>query len=305
MALRFASRRLLRPGLAAERWLSASAGSSLGVPSHETPLRTGEISESAKISIAAKQERWRKIDEAFVSGLRVVVDMSYAKRMSVKERKSLGRQLSQSWAANRRAHTPVQMHFAGLGSCPSECLPKGGYETLGSWKVHRHDCGVGEAFSAAELIFLSPDADEVLTAPLDPNRVYVIGGFVDACIQRRASLQKAQELGARAVRLPLQEQAPAGVSNPRLPMSVNAVFEVLLALNAGKSWGVALGSALPLRHQVASHQAGRKARRAERQRLTMEQASLQARDRSGCDTGRACHVPLVCQGPTRSGRRPA
>ena len=276
--------------MAADRWLLASAGSSSGVPLHEKPHVGGILqsetqekarskksivakqeqwknakpySPEANASLAMKQEQWRKIDEAYASGLRVVVDMSYAERMSKKERNSLGRQLAPCWAANKKADAPVQMHIAGLGSCPAECLPNGRFETLGSWRVHCHDCGVGDAFATDELIFLSPDADEVLTAPLDRERVYVIGGFVDSQIQRRVSLQKAQALGVQAVRLPLEEEAPKGVSNPRLPMSVNAVFEVLLALNAGQPWATTLGTTIPLRHQVAGpQQAGRKARRA-------------------------------------------
>ena len=198
---------------------------------------------------AAKVEQWRKLDEAYASGQRVVIDLSYGDRMSEKERKSLARQLTPCWGANRIARAPVQMHFTGLGSCPIECLPKGGVE-MGAWKVHRHDGGITDIFSSEELVFLSPDAEEVLQAPLDPKSVYVIGGFVDATIQRCVSLDKAEAIGARAVRLPLVEHAPMGINNPRLPLTVNAVFQILLSLHAGDPWDVALGDAIAIRHQV-------------------------------------------------------
>jgi tRNA (guanine9-N1)-methyltransferase len=211
-----------------------------------------------------KKQQWAKVDDAFASGLRVVLDLSYAERMNDKEKRSLARQLEPCWGANKKANAPVCLHIAGLGGCPSECLPKGGAE-MGSWKVHRHEQGVEEVFARDELVFLSPDADEALEAPLDRGSVYVIGGFVDSAIQKDVTLKRAEAVGARARRLPLEEHAPNGVSNPRLPLTVTAVLDILLALNAGEPWDTALGSAIAPRHQCPGHRSGRKARRAERQ----------------------------------------
>ena len=91
---------------------------------------------------AAKVEQWRKLDEAYASGQRVVIDLSYGDRMSEKERKSLARQPTPCWGANRIARAPVQMHFTGLGSL-IECLPKGGARwsvesSPARWRHHRH-----------------------------------------------------------------------------------------------------------------------------------------------------------------------
>ena len=38
------------------------------------------------------------------------------------------------------------------------------------------------------------------------------------------------------MRLPLAEHAPAGISNPRLPLTLTAVVQILLSLNAGVGW---------------------------------------------------------------------
>jgi tRNA (guanine9-N1)-methyltransferase len=184
-----------------------------------------------------------RIDEAFAGGLRVAFDLSYGGCMSAKEQTSLARQLSRCWGANRRASQPVALHFAGLGTCPAGCLPP--MEDVERWKVHRLSADVGDAFSHDELVFLSPDADEPLTA-LDQRCVYVIGGLVDSSVQKHTSLRKARELGIRALRLPLAEHAPS--ANPRLPLTLTAVLEILLAVHAGATWPNALQSAVAPRH---------------------------------------------------------
>lgn len=206
-----------------------------------------------------KVAQTRRVDEAFTQGLRVALDLSYGGRMSHKEQTSLARQLSRCWGANRRASHPVMLHLAGLGTCPEGCLPP--VDDVARWKVHRVTADVADAFPRDELVFLSPDADEPLTA-LDPRAVYVIGGLVDSSVQKRTSLQKAQELGARAVRLPLAEHAPN--ANPRLPLTLTAVLEILLAVHAGGTWSDAVHAAVAPRHLRANcWQNGRAARRQE------------------------------------------
>ena len=58
-------------------------------------------------------------------------------------------------------------------------------------------------------------------------QVYVVGGLVDRSVKKQASLSRAAALGARCVRLPLQEYAP-GVNNARLPLTLCAVLELSL-----------------------------------------------------------------------------
>jgi hypothetical protein len=82
---------------------------------------------------AEKCEQTLRIETAFKSGLRVAIDLSYGERMNTKERNSLSRQLARCWGANRRAAAPVSLHFAGMATCGSECLPPG--EVHRSWKV--------------------------------------------------------------------------------------------------------------------------------------------------------------------------
>jgi hypothetical protein len=183
--------------------------------------------------------------------------------MSTKEQASLAKQLPLCWAAVKRAAAPVSLHLAGLGSCPSSCLTKGGAE-IPSWKVHRIDDDVVEAFDPSHIIFLSPDAAEPLPdGPLDPLAIYVIGGLVDTSVRSRVSLGKAATVvGARARRLPIAEHLPSA-TNPRLALTLTSVLQILLAVNEGYSWCEALQRGVAPRHQrPASFENGRRARRA-------------------------------------------
>lgn len=47
------------------------------------------------------------------------------------------------------------------------------------WAVNRHEEATLDQFSVASIVLLSPDAKQPLEAPLDPVKVYVVGGLVD------------------------------------------------------------------------------------------------------------------------------
>jgi tRNA (guanine9-N1)-methyltransferase len=217
-------------------------------------MSEAERAEHAAAELAERTRRYEekvaqsaRVDAALTGGLRVALDLSYGELMSSKERSSLARQLSRCWGANRRAAAPVSLHLAGLGTCPPACLPTGGEDVV-AWKVHRVEADVAEAFPPEQLVFLSPDADEPLDT-LDPSLVYVIGGLVDSSVQKRQSFEKAKSVGARVVRLPLKEHAAA--ANERLPLTLTAVLDILLALNSGADWPRALHGAVALRHTRA------------------------------------------------------
>ena len=200
------------------------------------------------------------VDSAYHSGLRVVLDLSYSEKMSDKEQASLARQIMICWGSNRKAIKPVALHLAGLASCSTACLPPS--EHTASWRVHRIDEDVTDAFPRDDLVFLSPDAEEPLTS-LDPQCVYVVGGLVDSNVQKQTSLEKARANGARAVRLPLAEHAPLAASK-RLPLTLTSVLEILAAVNNGTSWPAALHAAVaPRLQRPRTGENSRRARRAE------------------------------------------
>ena len=209
-----------------------------------------------------KTAQARRVDEALAGGMRVALDLSYGDRMTEKEHASLARQLTRCWGLNRRAAAPCALHLTGMGSCPIECLPRnGGRLDHLSWKVGVHEEDVSEAFRVEDLVFLSPDASEVLTE-LDPAKVYVVGGLVDSSVKKQQSLSKAVALGARVVRLPLAESG-ALVAYGRIPLTLTAVLELLLEVHAGAEWGAAVQQAVaPRLQREKTQENGRAARRA-------------------------------------------
>lgn len=204
-----------------------------------------------------------RVEAALKTGLRVALDLSYGERMSDKEQTSLARQLARCWGVNRKAPAPVGLLLTSLSSCPPGCLPRNKTSNdVEHWKVRRIQEAVEDVFSRDELIFLSPDAEEPVGDKLDPNAVYVIGGLVDSSVQKRTSLQKASDIGARCQRLPLAEHAPN--ASPRLPLTLTAVLEIFLALNNGATWPEALNASIAARHlRARTWENGRGARRQE------------------------------------------
>lgn len=56
------------------------------------------------------------------------------------------------------------------------------------------------------VIYLSADSDTVLTGPLDPSAVYVVGGIVDKNRHKGLSARVAAELGIETGRFPIEEE---------------------------------------------------------------------------------------------------
>ena len=91
--------------------------------------------------------------------------------------------------------------------------------------------------------------------------MYVIGGLVDCSVKKKATLTKAGQIGARAMRLPLREYAP-DLLNGRLPLTLPAVFDILLHVHATADWPASLKAALPQRQFSRPREETRSGRRA-------------------------------------------
>eukprot|EP00908_Phaeocystis_cordata_P002694 Transcript_12938.p2 GENE.Transcript_12938~~Transcript_12938.p2 ORF type:complete len:163 (+),score=44.46 Transcript_12938:629-1117(+) len=112
------------------------------------------------------------------------------------------------------------------------------------WAVGAHDLRVTAHFAPSSIVYLSPDAPEPLRGAPEKGKVYVVGGLVDRSVRRGASLQRAAELGVATARLPLQEH-PGLRSKSRLPLTLNAVVEILIHAQQDGDWAAAAAAALP------------------------------------------------------------
>jgi tRNA (guanine9-N1)-methyltransferase len=197
-----------------------------------------EASASARLATdAVKAAELARLKAAYAEGsgaTRVAIDLAYMEQMSLKERKSLGRQLGYAYSTNRKLDAPFALHVCGLPAAAvaaSEWLPSG----FERWTVRTTDGEAGASFPLGELVYLSPDSPHVLVA-VDPAHTYVVGGLVDGTVKKSTTMRRARELGVRTARLPIQEHAAALKS----VLTINGVVELLARFRDTGDWATAL-----------------------------------------------------------------
>ncbi len=97
--------------------------------------------------------------------------------------------------------------------------------------------GPAQTFPPSSLVYLSPDAGQPLEAPLDPNKVYVIGGLSDGTVAKGTSLGYADSAQIECRRLPIEEHCSRrdGGGTFSQVLTINAVFDILLHMLSTES----------------------------------------------------------------------
>ena len=187
----------------------------------------------------------------------VALDLVYDHLMGDGERRSLATQAAlchslASQTENRR-HVALAISSdsrveAGDGSSLGH-IHAAGVDTWEGVKWRSEDCEplpLTALCDAGRMVYLSPEADEVLDEVAD-GFVYVIGGLVDRKVQYGASRSRAEELGIRAARLPLQENLPTalkGRSNVLDALNLTTVMQVLVEFAKCREWATAVSTVL-------------------------------------------------------------
>ena len=183
--------------------------------------------------------------------LRVAIELALGRSMNQREHSSLAAQLVRCYGINNKHASPLSLHLTALDAARSDapkCLPPAEHMQAweGSGRIALHDQPAGELWPG-ETIWLSPDADELLTTPLNTDCVYIVSGLIDRTVRARASLDRARESGAKAIyRLPVREHAPRADVHPIL--SLTACTGILADVHAGKHWEEAFSAAVPKRY---------------------------------------------------------
>jgi len=128
----------------------------------------------------------------------------------------------------------------GYGGKLKEQLVKVGAENWGMKLMEKHYL---DYFGKDQLVYLTGDATEDLIE-IDKNTHYIIGGLVDHNRLKFATLNQAQSEGLRVIRLPISQHIALKSSTI---LSVNHVFELMLKVSNGDSWGDAVKSTIPER----------------------------------------------------------
>ena len=140
----------------------------------------------------------------------ILFDINYSSQMNTIEAKSLSRQLTMSYASNRRSPHPFNMVFSGtdLKDPNSELTKSLEKQKWQSWKdIKLIDSELPweqPQFKETRIVYLTADSPNTLTE-INDSTTYIIGGLVDHKDKPFFSYGRATSLGLDTAKLPLEE----------------------------------------------------------------------------------------------------
>jgi tRNA (guanine9-N1)-methyltransferase len=192
-------------------------------------------------------EKFKNINASFG----VCIDCAYEDLMTEKEIKSLAQQIRYCYAQNKQSSHPCRFVVSNLGGKTLENLKKeSGFPD--HWKARGFDCSeksLTETFptNTSQLVYLTSDSDNILDQLCDET-VYVIGGIVDRNRLKRAAITRAESLGLKTAKLPIDQHVKLSATKV---LTCNHVFQILLKYREhGNIWKEALMEALPQRKNI-------------------------------------------------------
>ena len=112
-----------------------------------------------------------RLQEARQGGLRVGVDLQFEQLMNDKELNQLANQLKRVYGSNKASPAPFHLHLLNLvrsGKTFRTCCEK--IDGFDKFVATFEERSVSEAFDPSEVVYLSPDSENVLES-LDPSKV--------------------------------------------------------------------------------------------------------------------------------------
>uniref|UniRef100_A0A452I7Z4 tRNA methyltransferase 10 homolog B n=1 Tax=Gopherus agassizii TaxID=38772 RepID=A0A452I7Z4_9SAUR len=176
------------------------------------------------------------------------IDLSMTSHMTQKEISRLAAQIRRLYGSNKKAGKPFWICLTGFvaGSPISEeCLRMN--DGFSNYLMDTTPESYLDLFPLETIVYLTPDSENALQ-DIDPHRVYVLGGLVDESIQKKLTLQKAQEHSLQTARLPIAEYM---VKNTNVKnyhsetLAINQVFDALSTYYETQNWPEALKAGVP------------------------------------------------------------
>eukprot|EP00741_Cyanophora_paradoxa_P023918 tig00021682_g23100.t1 len=233
-----AERQSAHDQMMAERALKKA--SRLATLPEEEVRKVAEANAKLRADRRARKEAEReRLAGLMAGGPRLVVDLDFQEHAS--DGSSLARQLVDVWGINKRLERPWRVHVCGVGEAARrQLLPR--LAGLQEWLVDLHEGEYIDVFKREELVYLSPDAPDVLET-VDPSKVYILGAIIDRNVVKGLTQGKAERQGIASARLPL-DRCPLEFRNSAFPL--NHVFACMAALlgPARGDWAAAFRIAL-------------------------------------------------------------
>jgi len=224
--------------------------------------------EDALANAAGKRERrWGRKMKTNVdlnarfndpNALRVAVDVSF-EQDSARARRSVAKQLCECVGVAHREDSLAMTYCAFDGPIAEESRE---FFFSDRWASVKTDARpVEEAFDGERVVYMSPDAADVLDE-VASDKVYVVGGIVDLATRgMRTSLASATAREFRCARLPIREYRPEQTHSV---LNIDAVVKILAGRHRGESWDEVFERELPKRQAVERPKREKRERRAER-----------------------------------------
>ncbi|KAA0190622.1 hypothetical protein HAZT_HAZT003366 [Hyalella azteca] len=172
---------------------------------------------------------------------RIVIDMSYDGYMNEKDLCKSVKQLHRCYSSNRRAKNPAQLYVTSFHGPSAQIMERNnGFK---NWDIHFKEESYLDLFFKKDVVYLSSDSENVVNE-LDENKIYVIGGLVDHNNHKGLCHRLACENEVNHARLPINEFMKM---KTRQVLTIDHVFQILLAVTEGKSWKNAFLGIIPAR----------------------------------------------------------
>lgn len=198
---------------------------------------------------AKRHQKWLGRLENSSNKFEICLDCSFERQMHPKEITSLAVQMRYCYAANKRSDHPVKMTATSLDGETLSLMEKvSGFDSWMNFGFHRTEKDLTEAFTdKSRLVYLTSDATTTLER-LEDDKVYIIGGIVDRNRLKRATIDRAEELGIATAKLPIDQYINMTATKV---LTCNHVFDLLIQYNAhDQNWKSTFLSVLPARKDI-------------------------------------------------------
>lgn len=209
--------------------------------------------ESTEELLNYHQLRRSKIlpNEQIETDIRIVMDCEFDELMNEKEIVSLSNQITRSYSAKKHCKYNLQLDISSfnktLKSRFEKSVPQ--YDRWTNINFVENDrlqeiLPMDDPQKLSQCVYLTADTDQVIDT-LEPHHTYIIGGIVDKNRHKNLCVNKAQELGLRVGRLPIDKFIQM---NGRQVLATSHVFELCCKwFESDKDWGKAFNEVLPPR----------------------------------------------------------
>lgn len=175
------------------------------------------------------------------SNVGIIVDCGFDELMKEGERTSLARQIVHCYSFNSKAPLYVDLKITSFDKLLKKRFDENMHAQHEKWKgieFQQQDFTPNDS-----MLYLSSDSENVLET-LTPGTTYIIGGIVDKGRYKDLCKDKAEKMGLKTARLPIDKYIKL---SGRRVLTTNHVFELMLRYLEFEDWSKAFNAVLPSR----------------------------------------------------------